>query len=143
MTQLATDRIQFAQHMRNVWYVTPEHGTPVEALLDPGFWAHVSAKMKPRDRIEVDAEDGSYFVELRVEDAGRLYAKVVVLRRVDLLPADAVATAETAEYKIMWAGPHAKWRIIRTKDKGLVKDGIETRQAAELYLTSHAKAMAA
>lgn len=141
MTQLATDRIQFANHMRNVWYVTPEHGTPIEALFEPQFWAHVSAKMKPRDRIEVDAEDGSYFVELRVEDAGRLYAKVVLLRRVDLLPSEPAEQA--ADYKIMWAGPHAKWRIVRTKDKGLVKDGLETRQAAELYLTSHAKAMAA
>lgn len=143
MTQLATDRIQFAQHMRNVWYVTPEHGTPVEALLEPQFWAHVSAKMKPRDRIEVDAEDGSYFIELRVEDAGRLYAKVVVLRRVDFSPAEVTAESETVEYKVMWAGPHAKWRIVRAKDKGLVKDGLETRTAAEQYLVSHAKAMAA
>lgn len=141
MTQLATDRIQIAKHMRNVWYVTPEHGTPVEALLEPQFWAHVSAKMKPRDRIEVDAEDGSYFVELRVEDAGRLFAKVVVLRRVDLQPTEQVE--QPSDYKIMWAGPHAKWRIVRSKDKGLVKDGLETRTAAELYLASHAKAMAA
>lgn len=141
MTQLATDRIQLAQHMRNIWYVTPEFGTPVEALLEPQFWAHVSAKMKPRDRIEVDAEDGSYFLELRVEDAGRLFAKVVVLRRVDLAPTE---TAEqSAEYKVMWAGPHAKWRIVRAVDKGLVKDGLESRQAAEMYLTSHMKAMAA
>jgi hypothetical protein len=141
MTQLATDRIQLAEHMRNVWYVTPEYGTPVEALLEPQFWAHVSAKMRPRDRIEVDAEDGSYFVELRVEDAGRLFAKVVVLRRVDLVVAEAVE--QLPDYKVMWAGPHAKWRIVRAVDKGLVKDGLETRQAAELYLTSHVKAMAA
>lgn len=142
MTQLATDRIQFAQHMRNVWYVTPEFGTPVEALLDPQYWAHVSAKFKPRDRIEVDAEDGSYFVELRVEDAGRLFAKVVVLRRCDFV-ASVEKEEQTPEYKIMWAGPHAKWRIVRSTDKGLVKDGLETRSAAELYLASHVKAMAA
>jgi hypothetical protein len=142
MTQLATDRIQLAQHMRNVWYVTPEHGTPIEALLEPQYWAHISAKLKPRDRIEVDAEDGSYFVELRVEDAGRLFAKVVILRRCDFSAA-AEPQGESAEYKIGWAGPHAKWRIVRTKDKGLVKDGLETRQAAEQYLVSHAKAMAA
>lgn len=141
MTQLATDRIQLAQHMRNIWYVTPEYGTPVEALLEPQFWAHVSAKMKPRDRIEVDAEDGSYFVELRVEDAGRLFAKVVVLRRVDLSPTE--AAEQSTDYKVMWAGPHAKWRIVRAVDKGLVKDGLESRQAAELYLASHVKAMAA
>lgn len=141
MTQLATDRIQLAQHMRNVWYVTPEFGTPIEALLEPQFWAHVSAKMKPRDRIEVDAEDGSYFVELRVEDAGRLFAKVVVLRQCDFTVVE--AQEQAPEYKVMWAGPHAKWRIVRAVDKGLVKDGLETRQAAEQYLVSHAKAMAA
>lgn len=142
MTQLATDRIQLAQHVRNEWHVTPEYGTPVEALLEPQYWAHISSKLRPRDRIEVDAEDGSYYVELKVVDAGRLYAKVVVLRRCDFT-IDAETEEQAPDYKIMWAGPHAKWRIVRTKDKGLVKDGLETRQAAELYLASHEKAMAA
>lgn len=141
MTQLATDRIQFAQHMRNVWYVTPEAGTPIEALLEPQFWAHVSSKMKPRDRIEVDAEDGSYFVELRVEDAGRLFAKVVVLRQCNLGVTE--QKEDSPDFKVMWAGPHAKWRIVRSKDRGLLKDGFETRQDADLYLASHIKAMAA
>jgi hypothetical protein len=89
----------------------------------------------------VDAEDGSYFLELRVEDAGRLFAKVAVLRRVDLQSTE--QTEQPSDYKIGWAGPHAKWRIVRAVDKGLVKDGLETRQAAETYLTSHKKAMAA
>ncbi len=141
MTQLATNRIQFAEQMRNIWYVTPEVNTPFEALLDPKYWAHVSAKFRPRDRIEVDAEDGSYFAELLVVDAGRLFAKVVVLRKHELVPVEIQDLSP--DFEVKWAGPHAKWRVVRKKDRGSLKDGFENRQDAEMYLASHLKAIAA
>lgn len=141
MTQLATNRIQLAEHMRNIWYVTPEPNTPLDALLEPKYWAHVSAKFRPRDRIEVDAEDGSYFAELIVADAGRLFAKVNLLRKYELTPVEMKEISP--DFEVRWAGPHAKWRVVRKSDRGLIKEGFENRQEAEMYLQSHVRAMAA
>ena len=91
MTQLASNRLHLAEHRRNIFDVVPEHGTPFEELLKDSYWAHVSAKLKPGDHIEVRAEDGSYYAELIVQDAGRLYAKVAKLVHVVL---DAVEVRE-------------------------------------------------
>jgi hypothetical protein len=138
MTQLASNRLHFAENRRNVFCVTPEHGTPYDAILKDDYWAHVSAKMKPGDRIEVLAEDGSYFAELLVQDAGRLYAKVASLRHVKL---DAVEVKEGGlvmeGYEVAWKGPQLKWCVLRGKDR--LKEGMDKATAIH-WMQSHAKA---
>lgn len=143
VTQLATKRMQLAEHMRNIWYVTPEAGTPIDALLDPKYWAHVSAKFKPRDRIEADAEDGCYFAELMVIDAGRLFAKVKLLRKHEF-NADEVSSVDIGtDFDVKWAGRHAKWRVVRKADGNALKEGFEDKQAAVVWAIDHVKALAA
>lgn len=142
VTQLATKRFQSAEHMRNIWYVTPEHGTPFDAVIDPKYWAHVSARMRPRDRIEVDAEDGTYFAELMVIDAGRLFAKVKVLRKHDFESKESVTDAGP-DFEVKYAGPHAKWRVLRKSDRAVLKEGCEDKQAALTWAQEHSKALAA
>ena len=142
MTQLATARIQAAEQMRNIWFVTPEHDTPFESILDPKYWAHVSWQFKPRDRIEVDAEDGSYFAELIVLDAGRLFAKVAVLRKHEFAKAD-VTGEEDSGFEVKWAGRHSKWRVIRKADKAVLKEGFEDKQAGLVWVAGHMRSIAA
>ena len=136
MTQLASNRLHLAEHRRNIFDVVPEHGTPFDALMDSGYWAHVSAKLKPGDRIEVRAEDGSYYAELIVQDAGRLYAKVAVLTHVKL---DAVEVKEGGlsldGYEVAWKGPQLKWCVLRGKDR--LKDNM-TKGEAIHWMQSHA-----
>lgn len=135
MTQLASNRLHFAEHRRNIFVVTPEHDTPFEEILKDGYWAHVSAKMKPGDRIEVMAEDGSYFAELIVQDAGRLYAKVATLRHVKL---DAVEVTEggmaAGGLEVKWQGPQLKWCVLRGKDR--LKEGLDKGSAVQ-WMNSH------
>lgn len=67
---ITTSRITLAEYARNIFVVTPEHGTPFEDILKPSYWLHVadtvSMRLRPYDRIEVRPEDGSYFAELIV-----------------------------------------------------------------------------
>lgn len=144
MTQLAVSRCKQAEYERRVWDVVPEANTPFEALIEPQYWAHVSAKMRPWDHIEVRSEDGSYFAELLVQDAGRLFAKVAVLRKHDLRAIDVgEADAVSTGHEIKHAGPYAKWRVIRLADKSMLKDKFETKGAAQSWLAEHLKGLAA
>lgn len=138
MTQLATSRFLSAEFGRNIWVVNSEAGTPLKALLDPGFWAHVSVQLAPRDRIEVTCEDNSYFAELLVVDAGKLFAKVVVIREVKL---SAQEKTELKDHVVTWGGPNAKWRVIRTADRALIKSNFEQKQDGELWALSHEKTL--
>lgn len=138
MTQCATKRFKLAEGQRNQFRHIPEAGVPFDALLSDGYWAHVSASMKPGDHVEVWAEDGSYYAELLVQDAGRLYAKVAVKNHVKL---DAVEVKEgglmVEGYEVKWRGPQLKWCVLRGKD--CLKDSMDKASAIQ-WMQNHAKA---
>lgn len=140
MTQLQTTRFESSEHMRNVWVAVPEHGTPFEACLNPAYWAHVSARMRPWDRIEILPEDGSYFGELLVQDAGRLYAKVAVLRHLPLTVVEVRGEdAATSLYEVKWAGAVKKWRVMRKADRAELRDKFQTQGEASSWLTQYVR----
>lgn len=141
--KLQTTRIELAEHQRNIWAVVPEAGASLDDVVKPEYWAHVAARMKPWDRIDVMPEDGSYFAELLVRDAARLYAKVTVLRHVKL---DAVASdaadETTALFDVAYVGPVKKWRVMRKADKAPLREGFQSRGDAEEWLRQHIRTVA-
>lgn len=143
MTQLSPTRLREAEHSVMYWHVTPEHGTPFEALLDPAYWAHVSSRLKPNDHILVDAEDGSYWGEIKVRDAGKLYAKVSKLHYVELDHVEVEQSGhEIKGFEVKYRGPVQKWSVIRLMDKAVLKDGM-LKNEANLWLTNYVQAQAA
>lgn len=139
MTQLATKGFELSINgiRHNVFRVTPEIGTPLPALLEAGYWAHVSAKMRAGDRLEVLAEDGAYFAELLVRDAGNLYAKVGVLSYTEF---GKEAVESVPGYEIKWRGPSAKFGVLRGKD--VLKDGFVDKGEARVWLDDLVKKVA-
>lgn len=132
MTQLATNRFDLSINgiRHNVFRCRPELKTPIAALLEQGFWAHVSAKLRMGDIIEVLPEDCSYFAKLLVRDAGKLYAKVAVIEHVELNKAD--EDIQVAGYEIKWRGPTHKFGVIRGKD--VLKDGFVDKAEAKAWI---------
>lgn len=123
-----------------VWYC-PEAGTPLEHLLRPEYWASIK-QLRTNAHIYVDAEDGSYWAELKVLKVGQGFAKVMVLRHVDL--ADAGADPSIADgYDIQFRGPIVKHRVVRLKDNHVLKQGLDTEEDARAWLRDHKKMLAA
>lgn len=138
VTQLQPARFKQADYVRNVFRIVPEHGTPFDATLDPAYWAHVAASLKPLDEIVVHAEDGSYYGRLLVRDAGRLYAKVAPLEYHDLDPVEVTqgGPPPAAGYEVKWRGPQLKWCVLRGKD--VLREGME-KGPALAWLNEHLK----
>lgn len=138
---LTQPRFRQAEFDRNVWAATPEQGVTLETLKEPSFWAHVAGKLKMGDRIEVLADDMSYFAEFIVLAATRTEAAVKLLRHVEL--SQEVRLAENLQtHKVEWSGRHTKWRVIRKSDKAVIKSGFESQQLAANWLSDHLKAVA-
>lgn len=138
---LRESRMNFIEFARQSHHVVPEDGTAFEDILTDSYWSLVGYKFKPGDIIEVHAEDGSYFAELYVRAAGRNWAKVALLRKIDLEP---VAISHgSPEFEAAWKGPHRKFSVVRLSDNQIIKDSFETREQAVEYIKSHIKAMAA
>lgn len=142
MTQLATNRFKPSEVVRNQWHVRPEHGTPPEALLDPYYWAHVSAQMTRGDIVIAFPDDNSFWMELLVIDAGKepdgrkkAYAKLCQLRCVTISASQMLNIEVPEGFEIKFRGPR-KWSVLKGKD--VLKEDME-KSAAEQWLTDHIK----
>jgi hypothetical protein len=134
-------RFKQAEAVRNVWFAVLEEGTKFEEILDPAYWAHNAAKLRIGDRIEVAPDDGSFFAELIVRAQGNQFAKVALLRKVDLEP-----TTETSAldgFEVQWKGQQRKHCVVRLRDKQVVSEGFDTKTAAFAWLGQNAKSLAA
>ncbi len=140
MTQLQPSRCKQAEYIRLVYGVTPEAGTPFEALLSEHYWAHVSMHFRPGSRIEVFPPEGHYYAELIVRDCGRLYAKVALLRKVELDAIDVGSNdIDLSAYDLKYCGPNAQWCVHRKADKALLKSEFGSKYAAQTWLAQHAR----
>lgn len=131
MPRINDSRLKLAEYTRSVHQAVPEAGVSLDDMLATDYWVHVARRLKPMDKIEVCAEDGAYYADLMVVDCGRTWAKVAVLNRVELSPAPKVAT--DAAYKVEWAGPHARFRVVRVVDGEVMQDKFMAREQAEQY----------
>lgn len=141
--KITQDRFKLAETVRMTHVIAPHQGTKVEDLTDPAYWAHVSAKMHAGDHIEAVAEDGTWFAELLVVRAERNWAKVALLRKVDLVATSVeVNPADFEEHYVKWGGVTTKFRVHRKKDKEVLRDGFDSAELANAWLAEHRKTLA-
>lgn len=148
--QLAAERFKLAEHERNIHSITVEDGITRAQIIDPAFLAHVAAKLRPYDQVEVRCDDGALFAKLLVLQSERTWARVHVLEWHDLTTRD-VALTQTSDmeqataagpaadkeqdYVVAYKGPHKKWSVIRLADGGYMREGEESKAAAQHWLT--------
>ena len=139
---LGAVRIEPAEYRRTVYIATAHENTIPEDLLDPAYWAQVSATLKPWDRIDVRANDGTWYAEYLVLDAGRTYAKVQMLSSHALTTGDVAMSQLTAmsPYEVVYRGPHDMWSVIRKSDRAVVHEKAATQGAAVDWMTNRLKA---
>lgn len=134
-------RLKEAEYERKVYVVNAEHGTTINDVLEPAYWAHVAPKLRPYTRLEVRIDSGEWMLELLVLSCDRTWAKVAVLHRYELAPGDE-DMPPASKHKVEFKGPHWKWCVIRVADGGVIFKGLEKEQAfAELE--RHERTMAA
>lgn len=134
---LVPNRMQAAEHGRNIWLATAESAEHPEDFLRPTFWAHVAKNLQPFDHIELRTDDGTYWAEFLVTSCEKTWAKVQLLREAKI--SVSVEAPIDPEYKAEWKGPHRKWCVLRIKDGSLVHEGLADRGAANQWLESYVR----
>lgn len=144
MTLMISGRMKLAEFARSVHVATMPAGVDYEKALDPAFWAHVAQQIKSRDRIELWAEDGSWFADLIVVKAGRLETHVKELVKIDFdTPATIAppASAPSTGYHVDYGGAVDLYRVIRDADSMVMTQGL-SQTAAQQWITEHIAAQA-
>lgn len=139
---LTGGRLKEASAARNHWQIEVSANTHPEDLLEPPFWAHIAARLRVRDRVEVWAEDASWFAEVLILDSARTWAKakfIVQPTRLDRSVAESAKLAGNALalYDIRHRGDKGQWSVVRKSDKALVHEGEATREGAEAWLSKN------
>lgn len=126
-----------AEYAYLMYYVVSPSGVKLKDLQDPAYWCHVAQKFNPGTRIEVDAEDGSFYAKLKVTYCDRLSAHVVVLDYKELSNPIHNIQSDRELYHIRYNGPTAKWCVVRKADKVLLEKGMNTQDEAEEWLKEY------
>lgn len=125
--KITEDRVQLAGEVFNTWSVKPKHGTTIEQMLDPAYWAHTSRRLRPLDRLEAVSEDGSWYAEFIVLSQGDNWARVHVLRRVELADSTPI---EDANHEVKWGGPARNFMVVRRSDSAILVKDLASAQVA-------------
>lgn len=140
---LSQNRISLAGYLHQTYDVTAERGTELIDIIEPDFWKHVAAKLRPYDTIHVLAEDGSWYARLLVVSADRLWAKVYKLEFHDLTSASKNRPqTQEEEYDVTWTA-FGKFAVQKKGNEGLppLKDGFQTKLEAFTWLDGHLKTL--
>lgn len=142
-------RRKAAEFERSIHRIYPERGTLPEDLLRRDYWAHLGRELKPLDKIEAIAEDGTWYAEYLVLGCDRLWAKVHLLSSHDLTTQDVSATQaelSEADFTVKFV-PAKKWCVLDKPTTvgtppGYLKDQCQTKQEAQEWLRGHIKTTA-
>lgn len=137
---------KLAEQQRAIHQFIAPMGHKFDDLLRSEYWAHIANRIQgPMDRIECLAEDYTFYAELMVMDKGTNWVKVVALSGPTDLSASAPSEkleAEISPFEVTFAGPKARYRVIRKSDNEVIKEGFPTRGDAEKYTTEYRRSLA-
>ena len=141
--QPLTDRkVSPLKSKRNVYLADIPAGTDREDVLKPEYWANIAEKIRLRDHIEADWEDGTRIITLRVVGVGMDYVKTVLLSEHKL----ALEESEQEfmdQFEIVHRGEVHKWAIVRKSTGRYAKYGFDSDKDANDWLKANVNAIAA
>jgi hypothetical protein len=139
---LSANSINLAEHARNIWVVRSEYGVTREDIEKPSYWAHIAAKLRPRDRIEVLADGGEFYAEYLVMSCDRTWAKIVPIVYLDLTKVSVVSGDQADDvmnsYEIKHRGAK-RWSVIRKSDRAVLQEGMMTEEDCKNWIAVYLK----
>lgn len=131
-----------ADHKRVIWRHTAPIGAKLEDVLQPIYFCNVAKKLTELSKIEVVAEDGSWYAELLIVCVMSASTKLQVLNFIELITVNR-QFFENDIHKIEWLGPDGKFTIIRKSDSAKIISGFPNIIEAQKWLIDHEKALLA
>lgn len=140
MTHLTHGRIRLAEFSRQTHVAVAPAGAKLDDILTPDFWVHVQSTIRAWDRIELRAEDGSWFADLVVTQSGMAFkvrpltvinkdGKVLTLSTPQEVGTTSNALRAPKGYVIDYGGPLHRYRVVRKSDGEVLHYGMDEDEA--------------
>ncbi len=123
---LTQDLSMVAHHHR------PKTGVTLDQIKNPAYWQKVRRALREGHRIEVFAEDGSYWAMLLVTGWASTGVEVYPLQVVEIASA---FTGEDGDFKVV---PHGRtWKVQDTHTDETIQSGFASRQDGSEWLAKN------
>lgn len=134
--KLAQARLKLhAEGAHRQWDAYVPLGVRPDQIIKEGFWTHVGHLLRPADEVRVMSDDLSFRMKVFVRSAGRNFAVVAPCDRLYVFAGKAQPPASASPYRVDYAGPHVKHRVLRGND--VLKQGFDTEDQARQWAKNH------
>lgn len=127
---LLPNQLVQAEMARNIWRVHLESAMRPEDFMKSEAYAHVAKMLGRGDRLEVLAQDSSWYGEFLVRSVEGPNVQIGVLKFEKFGSTDLLAYED---YLVDW-NPTARARVIRKSDNHIMVEGLPSKEAAEAWL---------
>lgn len=132
--KLHQDWMQEGDFARRVWHIELPAQASKDMITDPHAWAHLSRKLRKKDRLEIWTADMSWFADAVVREVRGLLVVVAIVHEksfaVAATPVEAGYTASPDQLpRIEFRGPIHQW-CVRGLDESIIATGFATEEAA-------------
>jgi hypothetical protein len=119
--------------VQNHWCAVLPAEIGFEAALEPSFFSAHADKLRVGDVIDISCDSRSWFGSVYVRDVSRTR---ILVGRLGYHEFDALSKSATdpSLYRIEFRGSHLKWVIESVADGRAVREGFESKEAAEVQL---------
>jgi hypothetical protein len=124
-----------AEYARTVHVLTAPAGAQPDDFLEAETYAHALRKLRPRDRIEVFADDNTWWCEVLILGIAGQLLHVAMLDKRTFAP---MVGKEHEAYDVAWGGPAAKWRVLRKSDRAVMQDKFDLKSEAIAWIEENA-----
>lgn len=120
----------------NFWSLTAPPGLVADDLRDPAVFGNLCQRMRRWDRVEIRANDGSWFLIAMVESASP--ARVTLrfngpgLGIGEIAPEIGGIDDDDPKFRILWQGEIDRWCVIRKADNQIMSKGAASKDSARL-----------
>jgi len=125
---------------RNIHFADIPPGVPFEVAMRSNYWAHHVRTLRPLDRIEMMAEDGSWEAEARVMFVGQAEVKLSELFYKDH-GSSGVEDVKDQNYAVKWKGPVAKFCVVNVETGDVIKNKMYPQSEAVDFLKRYVQRM--
>lgn len=137
MKTLPVTNLVQAEQVRYSYRAKVPEDTTEAALADKAFWSHVANRLQFGTKIEILAEEGTWYQELLVVEVGNNWARVApIMARISLEQA-APDEIIPSGYEVKWKGPALKYTVERLSDAKRLQTGFASKNEAAKWIAQH------
>lgn len=135
MASILPSRLKRTEEVRLEYRIQAENHQDIEFFKKPEHWAHIAYMLKKGTKIELFADDGTWYAEGIVTSVKTAWAKVVFYLVVGLVAetADDVPEEDDCPLYIKHRG-RGGWAVIRKSDGEVLEGSIQTKEEAKSKL---------